>query len=414
MTSYRTDIKQCPNCGCEFAAWNVASCNTLGAVFYTNGFVDGPMYHEGNALLACPGCKKYLWWDDAPTRESMRDSQYFREQRSLPNASFVTDYEDVLHQAPWKNEVQEKYSRIKAWRELSVRYCDSTLDVELPPIQEANLLRLLQLLDTNSLDDSIMKAEVLRALGRFNECLEQLDRSFDSELLPTIKAIKKLTIRKKRHAGVVDLEDRLKEWCDTESGPYLRPFAPNQNWRDAEVMIIGENPATPLRDEYSSFDEYWDSLTTNLTIFDMHYSAQNHGETTKSTTWAKKLIELLEPLELNCLVTNVCWFPVQKSKDIPRNEPSIGQNYLLQLIRFVQPKVIFCHGSKAEEFARNCLGVKVDRYTPPGQQVAVVGGMLVLTYHHFSGQGLRKGARFDPESELPQFVDRIKRHVSAS
>lgn len=411
MTSYWIDIKQCPNCDCEFAAWNVGSCNTFGATLYTNGFVDGPMYDESDALLACPECNKYIWWDDIPTRESMRDSQYFREQRSLPNASRVADYEDVLQEAPWKNEVQEKYLRIKAWRELSVRYCDFTQTIELPPVQEANLLRLLQLLDTNSLDDSIMKADVFRALGRFDECLEQLARPFDDEYLRTINAIKKLAIRKKRHVGVVDLEDRLKEWCNTTSGPYRRPFAPNPRWRDAEVMIIGENPATPLRAEYSSFDEYWESLTTNPKIFEKHYSAQHRGGMSKSTKRMLDLIDLLRPL--NCLVSNVCWFPALKSKDIPLIERRTSLGYLHQLICFVQPKVIFCHGSKAEDFAREVLGVKTDRYTPPDRQVDVVDRMLVLVYHHFSGQGLRKGAHFDPVSELPQFAKCIKRHVSA-
>jgi uracil-DNA glycosylase len=411
MTSYWIDIKKCPSCGCEFAAWNVSSCNTFGATFYTNGFVVGPMYDEGGALLACPKCNKYFWWDELPTQESMSDSQYFHEQRSLPNASHLTDYEHVLQQAPWKNEAQEKYSRIKAWQELGVRYCDFTHDVELPPIQEANLLRLLQLLDTNSLDDSIMLADVFRTLGRFDECLKQLDRPFNDEYLGTINAIKKLAIRKKRHVGVVDLEARLKEWCETASGPYLRPFAPNPNWRDAEVMIIGENPATPLRDEYSSVDEYWDSLTANPEIFEKHYSAQHRGAMSKSTKRMRELIDHLQPL--NCLISNVCWFPVQKSKDIPPIERRASLGYLYQLICFVQPKVIFCHGSIAEEFAREVLGVKTDRYAHPDKQASVVGGMMVLAYHHLSGQGLRPGARMDIESELPQFADRIKRHVSA-
>lgn len=203
-------------------------------------------------------------------------------------------------------------------------------------------------------------------------------------------------------------ETQLKEWCTTSQGPYRRPFAPNSNWASADVIIIGTNPATPLRDEFLSFDEYWSALTSDPELFYKHYSAKHGGSTSKSTVWMRKLIEVLHPL--NCLVTNACWFPVQKQKDIPKYEWAFSQQPLKELIAFVKPKAVFCHGAVAEDFAK-ALGANVDRYLPSDSQDVVVNGTLLLAYHHFSGQGLRKGARFDPASELPQFADRIKRHA---
>jgi hypothetical protein len=61
-------------------------------------------------------------------------------------------------------------------------------------------------------------------------------------------------------------------------------------------MIIGTNPATPLRDEFRSFDEYWNSLTVDPAAFDKYYSAQHKDGASKSTKWTKRQIELLQPL----------------------------------------------------------------------------------------------------------------------
>ncbi len=47
------------------------SCNTFGAIFYTDGYIKGPMYVEESELLTCPGCKKTYWKTDVPTLESM-------------------------------------------------------------------------------------------------------------------------------------------------------------------------------------------------------------------------------------------------------------------------------------------------------------------------------------------------------
>jgi hypothetical protein len=107
MTSYRIDIKQCPICNCEFAAPAVASRNTFGATFYTDGFVEGPMFGDGGALLTCTSCDRYLWSEEMPTMESIRDSDFLRDagERQPPFATPVRGrgYEDALQQAVWKN-----------------------------------------------------------------------------------------------------------------------------------------------------------------------------------------------------------------------------------------------------------------------------------------------------------------------
>lgn len=208
MTSYYFEIGQCPDCGCKFTAISVASCNTFGAKFYTDGFVDGSMYDEGSALLSCPECNRYIWRDDVPDREFIQDSTYFNdpELRSLPKARCIglSDYEKLLDQGLWKTEDQETYVRIRAWWSYNCIFRDHAIDdFRLSPKQESNLLRLLQLLNPKNPDEAITRAEILRELGEFDECLKQLQQPYGDGYLPVTDAIKKLANRKNRRVGII-------------------------------------------------------------------------------------------------------------------------------------------------------------------------------------------------------------------
>ncbi len=212
MTSYIIEIKKCPDCNCEFIRPMVASCNTFDAKFYTDCFIWGPMYDEGSALLICPGCHKYFWCEDVSTTQSIPESKYFNdsELKSLPFSSPLSigfcnnRYEDVLRKKIWKNIAQEKYIRIRAWWAFNNTYRDDkTKSFDISAEQKENFLRLLILLDDNDIDTSIKKAEILRQLGRFDECLKELD-SIPDDTAPRIAgAIKRLAICKKRQVEIL-------------------------------------------------------------------------------------------------------------------------------------------------------------------------------------------------------------------
>jgi hypothetical protein len=181
MTSYRVEVRQCADCGCQFKTWAFASRNMFGVKFYTDGFVDGSMYDEGSALRVCPECSKWLWQEDLPALESKRDFLAWNDPRlsALPGVETVRGraYEDALRQAIWTNDAQEKYVRIRAWWSFNDAYRGQVDDQSsLPTEQEENLLSLLKLLRANHWDDRITKAEIFRELGQFDECLEELDQ----------------------------------------------------------------------------------------------------------------------------------------------------------------------------------------------------------------------------------------------
>ena len=116
--------------------------------------------------------------------------------------------------------------------------------------------------------------------------------------------------------------EKLKQWCNTEYGPYRRPFTPNTEWENTDIMVVGTNPATPMREQLDSFEEYWQGLTEKPDLYSQRYHIAHCGKTSKSTGIANHLLKLLSPL--NVLVTNVVWYPVARKKDIPKEEWHMG------------------------------------------------------------------------------------------
>jgi hypothetical protein len=105
----------------------------------------------------------------------------------------------MVCQSFWRNPDEEQYIRIKAWWSSNSPYRDgSSQEFRLSSEQEDNLRRLLELLDADDPNESLMKAEILRQLGQFDECLKLLANPFDERFLQTVDAIKDLAHDRKR------------------------------------------------------------------------------------------------------------------------------------------------------------------------------------------------------------------------
>jgi hypothetical protein len=60
-----TIIKRCAPCRGLFAEGTLASGNTFGAIFWTDGRRQAPMLPETPWLVGCPHCHHLLWIDEA-------------------------------------------------------------------------------------------------------------------------------------------------------------------------------------------------------------------------------------------------------------------------------------------------------------------------------------------------------------
>jgi len=209
MTTYFVAVYVCPACRIRFSAWSVGSCNTFGATMYTDGCVDGPMYEEGNAVLLCPGCGQCLWREDLTTLASVRDVDYMDDPSMQDLARAIrpqrAQYRDLLNQRPWTSVAREKYIRIRAWWASNDDYRAKRTKAlaDDDDARVANMERLLEILDPEDTDEALTMAELHRELGRFDDCVRQLDRPFDEDLRHAADAIRRLAEKRVRRVAVL-------------------------------------------------------------------------------------------------------------------------------------------------------------------------------------------------------------------
>jgi hypothetical protein len=196
-----------------------------------------------------------------------------------------------------------------------------------------------------------------------------------------------------------DFERQLRCLAHTSSGPYLRPFTPDARWRDARVFVVGTNPATPLRDEFGSFDAYWDALTRDPTAFQAVYRTQRSGKPSRTTG---RIERFAAPLEgVGVLRTNAAALPSERWKKLPakvRHEQlEIGRQILRALVEICPPAAILCHGQEGVQAVSTLFATVLDPYVPLGRQVVraslAVGAAPVqlFAYPHLSGLGVQPG-----------------------
>jgi len=170
-------IRVCPECKAHLTQKTTNSGNTFGARFWTDGKMVAPMLPDRPWLVKCPKCGSLFWIDEAMEfgKRYPRSKEYIIEPLVPSETEFLT----VLAEEKLP-KLKEIYVRCRAWWAAndSVRMnVDAT--ITFSPKQEKNLQILSDLLDEENADQRIMKAEILRELGKFDECLRLLAQIFD-------------------------------------------------------------------------------------------------------------------------------------------------------------------------------------------------------------------------------------------
>jgi hypothetical protein len=219
----------------------------------------------------------------------------------------------------------------------------------------------------------------------------------------------------------VNADERwLKQVCSTPAGPYLRPFQPNPEWRAARVFLVGTNPATPLREEFTSFEQYWEGLTAVPELFISRYRAKHAAGESKTSARARRFLDQLKPI--NCLITNAFVYPARRPGEIPdkRRQRQLGFEVFDYLVRLVRPVAALFHGSEALQLAQTYFRIELDPYVPLARQavartISETGHPVRLyAYPHFSGQGVRSGFRVGlMDQELADLASTLRRQLEA-
>lgn len=160
-------------------------------------------------LVKCQHCSTLIWIDEqtqvgeiALWGSETDDRNRFPEARpgSTPT---LQDYADFLD-AGESDKNKERYVRLRAWWAGNDPRRETGHSTQFDSFETQNLRAFLALLDEAEDNDRLMKAEVLRELGEFNEAENLLATEFDDELTQAVSVIRDLN--QKRIATVAEMK----------------------------------------------------------------------------------------------------------------------------------------------------------------------------------------------------------------
>lgn len=182
-----TQIKKCSSCAGLISMSTVASGNTFGAKFWTDGVMHASMLPVTPQLAKCPHCTSIVILrnlemveeigflspfefhiDGSNQKTSVIRPTHAAMRYERPEFSELINY---LAKNKLSSEL-ERIARIQAWRSGNdIRRGSDTLS-HLAKTERTNLEQLLPLLDRPHDYSNLVKVEVLRNLGRFDEASE--------------------------------------------------------------------------------------------------------------------------------------------------------------------------------------------------------------------------------------------------
>jgi hypothetical protein len=193
-----TLIYSCPSCGGLFSRASLRSGNTFGATYRSDGKMKARMLPTTPPLVACPNCLKPISLLDASpidevekysfgmpffgepeplTAEEVAEKQALEAKKEKYKA--VTEYlllgarqcTEYVASTPLGNS--ELAQRMYAWQRVNDERIAEDYRA-FTPTEVANLQGLLKIVETNTDPGRVLRAEILRELGRFGEATETL------------------------------------------------------------------------------------------------------------------------------------------------------------------------------------------------------------------------------------------------
>jgi len=172
------NVIKCISCG-ELASNPASLALRMERTQWTDQFERvKPDRHKGKELYGekCPHCMSLQFGRSAIERKDWKDV------KNIPEHLIATrgDYSRALKTCTTLTKQDEKYARIRLWWIGNNKRRGSTLHIPLSDSEKANLERLRPLLNQNNSEEVIMLAELLRELGKFDECISLIDPVSDS------------------------------------------------------------------------------------------------------------------------------------------------------------------------------------------------------------------------------------------
>ena len=258
-----TLIKKCKSCEGLMKQRTIASGNTFGARYWTDGKVDASMLPLTPSAVRCPHCHSLLWISSLEEVGEIPGSRGFGEprpeyDRSFDSHPFIENLEtDDYLMALSKGELskdQEIYLRTIYWRLMNDPRRGNHISIALSVEEQENLRNLLSLVDQMDESSRLIRAEIYRELGEFEDCEKALDYDFSEDYIQAAVTIymlqeeKNLTVEE-IHADEMNLvawyyhRDQMKfDWHSSKpviqfdpSGPPVFEIKSREWW----IKILG-------------------------------------------------------------------------------------------------------------------------------------------------------------------------------
>ena len=176
-------IRECPKCKTHLEQHTMMSGNTFGARFWTDGKMVAPMLPDRPWLVKCPKCYHVFWINDAKKLGTQYRWDKDKKWPKTVQPALPTE-EDYLNAVRDDNlsDKKELYARRRAWWLANDTIRKNTnATVIFSQAQANNLQKLAALLDERDPNQRLMKAELFRELGQFDQCIKLLSSPFKRE-----------------------------------------------------------------------------------------------------------------------------------------------------------------------------------------------------------------------------------------
>lgn len=204
-------VRVCPNCNAHVLEETTTSGNTIGAAFRTDGKMVAIMLPDRPRLVRCPTCGKPFWFNQAKTIASGHrwDDEIKKLKPLDPELPSETEYLEMLADSTLDDK-QRLYVRHRAWwaaNDTIMARKDTAAGFS--EAQTVNLQTLVTVISVDTPEGRIEKAEILRELERYGDCIALLSEPFESKRLSRVAAfIKNLASRKLRQATWITFEQK--------------------------------------------------------------------------------------------------------------------------------------------------------------------------------------------------------------
>lgn len=196
MTFGPTLILQCPESGKLVQQVTLNSGNTMDGQLWSDGYAEYPSLPDSPKITRCEDQGKLFWVAEAKVVAKL--DMFGNSLQDWPGVSEVRflseqEYLEAIAQGMGETREKELYLRVHAWWAANWHYEEGHTTPFLQGSQARdNLEHLVKLLNADTPDARLQKAEALRELGRFKEAQQTLQTTFPKQMKGVVGWFRKL------------------------------------------------------------------------------------------------------------------------------------------------------------------------------------------------------------------------------